>query len=222
MSQVISEIVAQSRSLVGKGASRRLRRNHSLVPSIVYGAGKPATNLSIQHHHLLNATQHEVFFSSILTLNVDGKKEKVILKALQRHPAREIILHADFLRINENEDIIMHIPIHFIGEEDSPGVKAGGLVNHAMNDVEIKCLPAHLPEAINVDVSHVEIGMQLHISDIKLPAHVKFAHPVEDEAHNHLVYGISEPKAEVEIDSAAPVAPQTEVINEKPLEDTKE
>lgn len=219
MSHVTIEIPAQSRADVGKGASRRLRRKQNLVPAIVYGAGKPATNLTIPHNVMLKATQHEVFFSSILMLSIDGKKEKVVLKDMQRHPAKELIMHADFMRIDESAEMHMYIPIHFVGEEKSPGIKAGGVVNHALNEIEIKCLPANLPESINIDVSTLDIGSALHIRDIVLPQGVKFTHPVEDDAHNHLIYSIHEPRVEEEeIDTAAPVAPETEVIREKPAE----
>lgn len=222
MSEAILKIAAQSREHVGKGASRRLRRQHGLVPAIVYGTKKQPLNLTVKHHEMLKAVQHEAFFSSILTLEIDGKAEKVVLKDMQRHPARELILHVDFLRIDEKAEMTMYIPLHFIGEASSPGVKAGGLVNHAMLEVEIKCLPANLPEAINVDVSTLNIGDSVHISAIVLPEGVSLVHAIEDEAHNHLVYSISEPKAFEEISDAAPVAAETEVLADKGDKDSKE
>lgn len=222
MSHAVFEIDAQTRSNVGKGASRRLRRNLNLVPAIVYGLGKPVATVTISHNALLKATQHEVFFSSILTVKVDGKAEKVVLKDMQRHPVRELILHVDFLRINESEEMTMYIPIHFLNEEKSPGIKSIGIPSYTMNEIEIKCLPGNLPEAINVDVSELEVGAALHISNIKLPAGVKLVHAIDDDAHDHLIFSIHEPRAEEEVDNAAPEAPETEVLREKPSEPTAE
>jgi large subunit ribosomal protein L25 len=215
MSEAILTLDAQARSDVGKGASRRLRREQNLVPVVLYGANKSPFNLTVKHNEIIKALQYEVFFSSILTLNVNGKPEKVVLKDLQRHPSREIILHADFLRIDEKAEMTMYVPLHFVGEENAPGIKAGGIVNHAMNEIEVKCLPSALPEAINIDVSKAEIGAAYHITDIVLPKNVKLAHVIEDDAHDHLIFSIHEPKAAEEISSEAPQARETEILTAK-------
>ncbi|CAM4371753.1 MAG: 50S ribosomal protein L25 [Legionellaceae bacterium] len=168
------EIPAQNRSVMGKGASRRLRRADNLVPAIVYGGEEKAVNIAINHDFLLKALEHEAFYSHILTLKLDGKTEKVVLKNIQRHPFKPRILHLDLLRINPNNPITLRVPLHFIGDNVAPGVKtAGGLVSHLINDIEVRCLPAHLPEFIEVDLSKMELDQTLHLSDLQLPEGVE-------------------------------------------------
>ncbi|MBS0359298.1 MAG: 50S ribosomal protein L25/general stress protein Ctc [Proteobacteria bacterium] len=202
------ELTAEVRHQVGKGASRRLRRESNKVPGIIYGAGKEPTLLSFEHHKVLKVIESEAFFSSILTIDVDGTKEQAVLKDMQRHPFKPRVLHLDFLRINSSEKLTMHIPLHFIGEDIAPGVKKdGGIVNHIMTDLEIKCLPADLPEYISVDISGLELDGTIHLSQVKLPKGVELATPIEDPEHDVGVVSIHMPRAvEEEIPTTAPVA----------------
>ncbi|MES9827338.1 MAG: 50S ribosomal protein L25/general stress protein Ctc [Candidatus Thiodiazotropha sp.] len=162
------EINAQSRSDSGKGASRRLRRS-GLVPGIVYGAHKDPTMISVPHNELVHSLESEGFYANLLNLKLGGKTEQVVLKDLQRHPAKPFLLHVDFQRIQADEKIRLHVPIHFINESTSPGIKAGGQASHVMSDMEISCLPKDLPEFIEVDMANLEMGTVLHASEVKLP-----------------------------------------------------
>ncbi|MGD2084088.1 MAG: 50S ribosomal protein L25/general stress protein Ctc [Chromatiales bacterium] len=162
------EITAEPRSDTGKGASRRLRRT-GMVPGIVYGADKDPVMISLPHNELIRHLDHEAFYSHVLDLKVGGQSESVVLKDLQRHPSKPFVTHVDFQRIAADHKIKMHIPLHFVGEDVAPGVKQGGMISHAVTDVEISCLPQDLPEYIEVDVSAMEGGETLHLSDLKLP-----------------------------------------------------
>ncbi len=165
---------ASSREDLGKGASRRLRRLEELMPAIVYGSNKKPKNISIVHKDMQKALENEAFYSHILQLEIDGKNEKVILKDLQRHPYKKIIMHADFLRVSDKTAINVHVPIHFTNEDTSVGLKAGGLLSKHLVEIEIKCLPKALPEHIDVDLSTLEIGQVIHTSDLSLPKDVSF------------------------------------------------
>ncbi len=181
MSSIKFELEASARQDVGKGASRRLRHADK-VPAIVYGAGEPAVSLTLDHSKTQQALAHEAFYSHILTLKTDKKAEKVILKAVQRHPFKPRIQHVDFLRVRADQKLHMHIPLHFIGEDKAPGLKEGGVFSHLMSDVEVACLPADLPEFIEVDVSAMNLDDTLHLTNLKLPKGVEltaFAHGVE-------------------------------------------
>jgi len=169
------EINAQSRVDTGKGASRRLRRS-GMLPGIVYGAHQEPAMISLKHHELTHALENEAFYSNLLTLKMDGKAQTVVLKDLQRHPAKPFILHADFQRVQADEKIRLHVPIHFVNEAACPGIKAGGQASHVMNDLEVICLPKDLPEFIEVDMSTLEMGAVVHASQLKLPAGVELPH----------------------------------------------
>ena len=162
------ELTAVSRTDLGKGATRRLRKENK-VPAVVYGAGSEPVSITLGHNELLHSTENEAFFSHILSLEIDGKKENVVIKDLQRHPSRAILMHADFLRINLNEKLKVNVPIHFIGEDVAPGVKLGGVVTHDLVDVEVECLPKNLPEFIEVDISELELGESIHLSNLTAP-----------------------------------------------------
>ncbi len=154
----------------GKGASRRLRRLNNAIPAVLYGGDKDAVSLTISHDDILHATENEAFFSHIITLNIDSKKEKAVIKALQRHPAKPFILHADFLRVSDKQAIVVKVPIHFINEDKCVGVKlGGGNILKTLNEIEVSCLPKDLPEYIEVDMLEVELGDTVHLSDITLP-----------------------------------------------------
>lgn len=166
-------VEAKSREAQGTGASRRLRRD-GWTPAIVYGGGKAPQSIVVSHRQLYRQMGYEAFFSHILKLEIDGQEESVVIKAVQRHPARKQILHADFLRVRADHAIRVRVPLHFEGEEIAPGVKtAGGVVDHMINDVEVECLPKDLPEYITVDVSKMEIDQTLHLSELVLPEGVE-------------------------------------------------
>jgi large subunit ribosomal protein L25 len=165
------ELNAELRTTTGKSEARRARRQGKVL-AVLYGGGQDPICLNLEHHKVLKALENEAVYSHILTLKYDGKAEKAILKAIQRHPARPIVMHMDFQRVNESDKLRVHVPLHFINQETSIGVKKGGVVTHAMVEVEIDCLPQHLPEFIEVDLANVDIGGAVHLSDIKLPAGV--------------------------------------------------
>ena len=164
------ELNCSVRADSGKGASRRLRRLDNAIPAILYGGNKDPMALTIAHDDILHATENEAFFSHIITLNIGKDKEKAVVKALQRHPAKRLIMHADFLRVDEKQAITMKVPLHFINEDKCVGVKLGsGSIRKTLNELEISCLPNNLPQYIEVDMLEVEVGQTLHISDIALP-----------------------------------------------------
>ncbi len=164
------ELNCSVRADSGKGASRRLRRLDNAIPAILYGGNKDPMALTIAHDDILHATENEAFFSHIITLNIGKDKEKAVVKALQRHPAKRLIMHADFLRVDEKQAITMKVPLHFINEDKCVGVKLGsGSIRRTLNELEISCLPNNLPQYIEVDMLEVEVGQTLHISDIALP-----------------------------------------------------
>jgi large subunit ribosomal protein L25 len=176
------ELNASARTDLGKGASRRLRRLADMVPAIIYGEGKAPANISIPHKDIQKALSNEAFFSHIITLNVDGKSEQVVIKALQRHPAKPRIMHADFQRVSADHAIVVAVPLHFINEDKCKGVKLGsGSIIKNLNELQISCLPKDLPAFIEVDMTDVGVGESLHISQITLPAGVTSV----DLAHGH-------------------------------------
>ncbi len=189
------EIEAVSRSDQGKGASRRLRRE-GLVPGIIYGGGKDPEMFATKHNELLQHLDHEAFYSHILTVKVDGRVQKVVLKDLQRHPAKPFVNHVDLLRVAETDRIKMQVPLHFLSEDKAPGVKAGGQVSHTMNDVAVICEAKDLPEYIEVDMGTMELGDILHLSDLQLPQGVvleAFSHG-DVEEHDAPVVSIQVPR----------------------------
>ena len=171
MSNPVFELNVSTRTGTGKGASRRLRRLHKAIPAVLYGGDKEAVSLSIDHDSIFHATENEAFFSHIITLNLDeNRKELAVIKDLQRHPAKPMILHADFLRISESHAVHIRVPLHFINEEKCVGVKTGGgRILKSMTEIDISCLPKDLPEFIEVDMLNIELGQSVHLSDIALP-----------------------------------------------------
>jgi large subunit ribosomal protein L25 len=168
------ELNAEARANVGKGASRRLRRAAS-IPAIVYGAGKPPQSITLNHEQVRLAAAHEAFFSHILTLKKGDGDEQVVLRDMQRHPARPIIMHMDFQRVSATEKLHMRVPLHFLNEATAPGIKTGGgVLSHHLIEVEVACLPKDLPEFIAVDLGKMELGDVLHLSDVAAPSGVDF------------------------------------------------
>jgi large subunit ribosomal protein L25 len=173
MSQQI-ELSAEQRSDVGKGASRRLRRHANMVPGIVYGGGEAPVNVALVENSLARAIQNDTFFSQILSLKVGDSRSQVIARDLQRHPASNKPIHIDFQRVVADQEITVEIPIHFINEADCVGVKEQkGMITHHVIEVEVTCLPANLPNFIEVDVKPLQLGQSIHLSDLKLPEGVE-------------------------------------------------
>lgn len=166
-------INASARNDEGKGASRRLR-HAGQVPAIVYGGTNTPVNIQIEHNHLWHVSQSEWFYASILSLNIDGNSEQVLLRDMQRHPYKQQIMHLDFQRVNANEAIKFNVPLHFLNQEKSPaGKTANVIVTHELHELTIVCLPRDLPEFISVDLSELSAGDIIHMSNIKLPANVE-------------------------------------------------
>jgi len=201
------------RTDTGKGASRRLRHVNR-VPAIIYGLGKEPTMMTLRHDDIMHASEDEAFFAHILTIELDGKSEQVVIKDMQRHPARMQITHADFLRIDASQALHVNVPLHFINEENSEGVKAGGIVSRVMTELEISCLPKDLPEYIEVDMAAINVGESVHLSDIKLPEGVTSLVAVEDEEHNQPVATIVIPRGEKEAEVSGEDAADSEADSE--------
>ncbi len=189
------ELDVTTREDMGKGASRRLRRLEGKIPGIVYGGGKKPQPITVNHSEIINHLDEEAFYSHILTLKVDGKAEKVILKDLQRHPFKPKVNHVDFMRVKATEKLHTSVPLHFLNEEKCPGVKAGGVINHAFTTVEVSCLPKHLPEFIEVDLGALEMDQVVHLSDIKLPTGVELVELSHGEDHDQAIVTIHKGKS---------------------------
>jgi len=202
------ELSAEVRDVKGKGASRRLRRDGK-VPAVMYGAGKDAVSLTLDHNNLYHQVKNEAFYSSILNVNIAGQgQEQAVLRDIQMHPYKPRIAHLDLQRVSATEVIHMRVPLHFLNQDIAPGVKQqGGVVSHLMNEIDITCLPKDLPEFLTVDMANVELNQSVHLSDIKLPQGVaisSLAHGGADLA----VANISLVREEVE---AAPVVAEAAV-----------
>jgi large subunit ribosomal protein L25 len=187
------ELTSQLRTDLGKGASRRLR-HAGHVPAIMYGAGKDPVALTFSHNELQRNLANEAFYSHILTIHVDGQAdEKAVLKDLQRHPSRPIIMHMDLLRVSETEEITIHVPLHFLNQDICVGAKTGGgIISHLMVEVEVRCLPKNLPEFISVDLATAQLGDIIHLSELNLPEGVhipSLVHGDQPVASVHLPRG---------------------------------
>lgn len=180
---------AALRTDLGKGSSRRLRREGK-IPAVIYGAEKEAQSLTMDHDKVLHALEKEAFYSSIAEINIDGKKQKAIIKAVQRHPFKPKVMHVDFQRVSSKVAMHVHVAIHFVGDDVAPGVKEGGVLSKTMTEAEVVCLPADLPEYLEVDLSALEMDGIVHLSDIKLPAGVKLAQLELAEPNNASVASI--------------------------------
>ena len=207
-------INAEMREDLGKCASRRLR-HAGKVPAIIYGFGGEPVSITLEHSKIIHNLEEETFYSQILEVSLDGKIEKVVLRDLQRHPAKPVIMHMDFQRVNENEAMHVHIPLHFIGEDICPGVKLeSGAVSHQTTEVEISCLPKDLIEFIEVDVSALNIGDSIHLTDLKLPEGVSLVALSHGEGHDQTVVTVHVTKT-VEVEEGAPEAPSNDVEGEE-------
>lgn len=198
----VFEFVAEARGAHGSSAAKAVRRQ-GRVPAVVYGAGTGPVSLTLDHNEVLKHLEHEAVYSHILDLNINGKVEKAVLKHIQRHPAKPQVLHMDFMRVSESDMIKVHVPLHFVNEAGSVGVKKGGVVTHSMVDVEVVCRPSDLPEFIEVDLSSLDIGGTIHLADLKLPSGVSVVALQHGAEHNHLVVQVLKTRASDESDAGA-------------------
>ena len=227
------DLIAEYRDDMGKGASRRLRREGK-VPAILYGGGRPPRTLAFDQNKVIQQLENESFYSSILNVKVGEKNQAVILKDLQRHPAKRQILHMDLQRIVEDEVIRMTVPIHFVNEDIAVGVKqGGGKVSHLMNDIEVVCLPKYLPEYLEIDIADLELDEMRYIADIPLPEGVEIPALAQCEEANrpivsiHIIKEVVIEEEEEGLEAAAPgevpVAGEEAEEEEAPSDDeTKE
>lgn len=190
----VFEFVAESRGQSGKSAAKRARRTGN-VPAVIYGGHSEPQMLLLSHNEVIKHLAHEAVYSHVLDINVDGKTEKAVLKGVQRHPAKFQVLHMDFLRVTMSEALKVHVPLHFINEQTSVGGKKGGIVAHAMIDVEVSCLPTDLPDYIEVDLAGLDIGESVHLSDIVLPAGIEIVALAQGAEHDHPVASMMASKA---------------------------
>ena len=208
------ELNATLREDQGKGASRRLRHAKQL-PAIVYGGKADPVSISLLQKDVQHKLPDESFYSQVLSLNIDGKAEDVLVRDIQHHPYKVDVMHIDFQRIDAKKKMHIHVPIHFTGEDVAPGVKAGGLVSHVANEVEIECLPKDIPEFIEVDVSGVNIGEAVHLTDLVMPKGVELAALSHgDENHDTAIVSIHAPKVAREETDEAPAAAAEEAPSE--------
>ena len=219
------ELVAEKRESLGTGESRRLR-NSGKVPAILYGAGKEPMSIILDHNEMLLHLEHEAFYSHILALKIGGKSEKVVLKDIQRHPGKPRILHLDLQRISDKQKLHMTVPLHFVNEKKCEGVKEeGGVISHLMSEVEVTCLPKDLPEYLEVDLTHVNIGEALHLSDISLPEGVIIHALSHGTEVDRAIVSVNRPRSEEEealeagVEEAAAIEGEAET---KPSEESTE
>ncbi len=200
------KVIAFARTAQGTGASRRLRLAGQ-TPGIIYGGSGAPINISLDHNALYHALKKETFHSSILDLEIDGKSEKVLLRDFQVHAFKQLVLHADFQRVDVNQKIHVKVPLHFINAETSPAVKlSGGIISHVLSELDITCLPADLPEFISVDLADLEIGNSVHLADLALPKGVTAVIHGGDDNPTIAAASIPAGKVEEAADAAAAAA----------------
>ena len=202
---------AETRTDLGKGASRRLRRLENRVLGIVYGGKSKPAPVTVAMNEIVKLAENEAFFTSLVDLSLDGQSEQVVVKDMQRHPAKNTIMHVDFLRVSAKTKLTMHVPLHFINEESCFGVKMeGGTISHALNDIEISCLPKDLPEYIEVDMEALKIGENIHLSDLTLPEGVESVALAHGGDHDLLVSAVNATKGGADEDEADEAATEGE------------
>jgi large subunit ribosomal protein L25 len=186
---------ARVRTDAGKGASRRLRRLANELPAIIYGGSEAPQNISQIQKDLAKALEDEAFYSHVINLNVDGAIQPVVLRDLQRHPSKPVLLHADFQRVDASQKITMRIPMHFINQEKCIGVRQeGGIISHSASEIEIRCLPKDLPEYVEVDMTDVHVGTILHLSSVQLPAGVESVELAHGAEHDQAIASVMAPR----------------------------
>ena len=203
------ELNATLREDKGKGASRRLRHANT-VPAIVYGSSKDPVSITLQQKDVQYNLPDESFYSQVLSLNIEGKAEDVLIRDIQHHPYKMDVMHMDFIRVDAKKVVHVFSQLHFIGEDVSPGIKTeDGVINHVMTEVELECLPKNIPEFIEVDLSEMHVGDIIHLSDLKLSKGVEVLALKQGEEHDTAVVGMHTRKVSAEVEEGAPVAPAT-------------
>ena len=208
-------INATKREDQGKGASRRLRHAEK-IPAIIYGAGKAPTNITLSIHEITHLLEKEESYNSVLDLMIGKKKEAVIIKDLQRHPAKNLVTHVDFLRINLKQALVTNIPLHFLGSDENESIRLGAILNQFVTSVEVSCLPGDLPTAIDVDITSLALGDHISLTGLVMPEGVTLTALTHGdiEAHDQSVVAVQEAKIMAEVEDDAPVAPETEVTGQ--------
>jgi large subunit ribosomal protein L25 len=190
----VFEFVAETRGQSGKSAAKRARRIGN-VPAVLYGGHKDPQMLVLSHNEVIKHLEHEAVYSHVLDVTIDGKTEKAILKGVQRNPAKFQVLHLDFQRVEMTEMVKVHVPLHFTNEHTGVGGKKGGIAAHSMTDVEVSCLPSALPEFVEVNLSTLDVGETLHLSDLVLPEGVSIVVLAQGAEHNLPVVSMMASKA---------------------------
>jgi large subunit ribosomal protein L25 len=192
--KTVFELSVEPRAALGRTGSRRLRKAGK-VPAIVYGGGEAPASMVLDHNTLSHQMNREAFFTSILTLKIGAKSQQVVVKDVQRHPVKPLIMHLDFQRIREDEEITLSVPIHFLNEVNAKGVKEqGGVVDRLLSEVEVQCLPRYLPEYLEIDVTALELNQIYHLSDIKLPEGVSLV--ALEHGHDEPLVAVNAPREE--------------------------
>ncbi|MEQ6918409.1 50S ribosomal protein L25/general stress protein Ctc [Halomonas aquatica] len=192
---------ASVRNDLGKGASRRLRRANEQVPAIIYGGEQAPQPIAVDKTSFYKALEDEAFFSSLINLQVDGKSQQVVVRDLQRHPFKPLVTHADFLRVDATHEITLRVPLHVVGEDACKAIKdEDGELHLLTSDIEISCLPKDLPEYLEIDISDVELGTTLHLSDLKVPAGVTVVALSHGEDHDNAMLSVTKAKVRVDED----------------------
>ena len=189
MANFVLNAQAREEANQGKGASRRLR-TAALVPAIIYGGEAAPVAVTLELRELVKALENNDFFSSIVTINVDGKEEKVVIKALQRHPAKNTPMHADFLRVKKGESLNVNVPVNILNQDIAKGAKAGGVVTVLLNEIQVETLPRDLPTSIEIDIADLEVGESIRLSEVKLPKGVTIPALAQGKDHDQAVVSI--------------------------------
>jgi large subunit ribosomal protein L25 len=198
------QLTANVRHDLGKGASRRLRRANEQVAAIIYGGEKAPQPITIDKAAFYKAIEDEAFFSSLINIDVEGNTEQVIIRDLQRHPYKALVTHADFMRVDATHEMTLNVPLHVTGEESNQSVKdKSGVLHVLVNEVQISCLPKNLPEYLEVDVSGLEVGDTLHLTDLKLPTGVSLVELTHGEGHDTGVVSLTRPTVAAGDDESA-------------------
>ena len=195
------EVVARPRAALGTSASRRLRRSGQ-IPAILYGGGKDSTPLSLEENRIRKQIENEAFAAHVLTVKVESEESQAVLKSVHRDPVSNRVIHMDFQRISASSEIHMHVPLHFVNEEDCPGKRAGGIVTHLLVEVEVGCLPKDLPEYIEVDMSGLDVGEAVHLSELVLPEGVHVMALAHNPDNDQPVVSVQHPQ-KLEVEEAA-------------------
>ena len=216
------EVVAQQRDALGTSANRRLRRE-GRIPAILYGAGRDSEPISIDENRLKKQLENEAFAAHVLTVNVGGRETQAVLKSVHRDPATERVLHMDFQRISATSEIHMHVPLHFVNEDDCPGRRGGGIVTHLLVEVEVGCLPKHLPEYIEVDMTSLDVGDAVHLSELVMPEGVHLMALAHNPDNDQPVVSVQHPqKLDLEDEVEAAEEAEEGVAEDAAAEDASE